>query len=96
MKSVSWLCLQQVPVASNIPQDERLSQRPMAGSPVARRHPFGLGTGPVRRVMDSLRLSAAGIRFLPPPAPAEGLALPCGRVTSQKARPQRDFPVPHS
>ena len=30
--------------------------------------------------MDSRCLSAAGLRFLQPPAPAEELALPCGRV----------------
>jgi hypothetical protein len=70
MKAASWLCLQQFPGASNLPQDERLSQRPMAGSPVARQRPFGLGTGPIRQGRDSLRLSASGMRFLPPPVAA--------------------------
>ena len=87
MGLASWLCLQQFPVASNISQDERLLQRPMAGSPVARQHPFGLGIGPIRQVMVSLRLSATGIRFLPLPVPAMGLALPYGRVTDPEVRP---------
>ena len=56
----------------------------------------GWGIGPIRQVMGSLRLSATGIRFLQPPVPAEGLPLPCGRVTGQKIRPHRGFPVPHS
>lgn len=67
----------------------------MAGSPVARQHPFGLGISPIRRVMDSPGLSAAGIRFLQLPFPAEGLVLPYGRVTGSKTRPQRGYPVPH-
>ena len=95
MKLASWFCLQQFPVASNIHQDEQSSRRPMAGSPVARQHPFRLGISPIQRVMDSPCLSAAGLRFLQPPVPAEGLTLPCGRVAGREARPHRGFPVPH-
>ena len=46
-------------------------------------------------LMFSLCLSAAGVRFLQPPVPAEELALPRGRVTDPKVRPQRGYPVPH-
>ena len=67
--------------ASNIHQDKSSSLRPVAGSPVARQHPFGLGRSPIQRLMISLCLSAAGLRFLQPPTPAEGLTLPRGRVT---------------
>ena len=67
--------------ASNIHQNESPSLRPMAGSPVARQHPFGSGMSPIQQLMISLCLSAAGLRFLQPPTPAEELALPRGRVT---------------
>lgn len=53
--------------------------------PVPRQQDFALGisTGwsPIRPVMDSRCLSAAGIRFLELPQPAAGLGLPCGRLT---------------
>ena len=65
--------------ASNIHQNESPSLRPMAGSPVARQHPFGSGMSPIQQLMISLCLSAAGLRFLQHPTPAEELALPCGR-----------------
>ena len=81
--------------ASNIHQDKPSSLSSMAGSPVARQHPFGLGISPIQQVMGSLYLSAAGLRFLQHPVPAEELALPCGRVAGHKARPQRGYPVPH-
>ena len=70
-----------LPAASNIHQDKPSSLRSMAGSPVARQHPFGLGISLIRQVMGSLCLSAAGLRFLQLPTPAEALAFPCGRVT---------------
>jgi hypothetical protein len=81
--------------ASNIRQDKSSSLPSMAGSPVARQRPFGLGISPIQQLMFSLCLSAAGIRFLQPPVPAEELALPRGRVTDPKVRPQRGYPVPH-
>ena len=67
--------------ASNIRQNKPSLPRPMTGSPVARQHPFGLGIGPIQQLMVSPCLSAAGLRFLQPPVPAEDLTLPCGRVT---------------
>ena len=70
-----------LPAASNIHQDKSSSLRCVAGSPVARQHPFGLGISLIRQVMGSLCLSAAGLRFLQLPTPAEALAFPCGRVT---------------
>ena len=70
-----------LPAASNIHQDKPSSLRCVAGSPVARQHPFGLGRSPIQQVMGSLCLSAAGLRFLQLPTPAEALAFPCGRVT---------------
>ena len=82
--------------ASNIHQNESPSLRPMAGSPVARQHPFGSGMSPIQQLMISLCLSTAGLRFLQHPTPAEELALPRGRVTDPKVRPQRGSPVPHS
>lgn len=81
--------------ASNIHQDEPSLPRPMTGPLVARQHPFGLGIGPIQQLMVSLCLSAAGLRFLQPPVPAEDLALPYGRVSDPKVRPQRGCPVPH-
>ena len=66
---------------SNTHQNESPSLRPMAGSPVARQHPFGSGMSPIQQLMISLYLSAAGLRFLQHPTPAEELALPSGRVT---------------
>lgn len=42
-------------------------------SPVGSQHPFGSGIGPIQPVMDSRRLSAAGLRFLRHPLPAGGL-----------------------
>ena len=91
MKPASRLCLQPS-AASNIHRDESSSLRPMAGSPVARQHPFGLGMSPIQQVMSSPCLSAAGIRFLQRPVPAAGLAFPCGRVTGLTARPRRGCP----
>ena len=70
-----------LPAASNIHQDKSSSLRCVVGSPVARQHPFGLGISLIRQVMGSLCLSAAGLRFLQLPTPAEALAFPCGRVT---------------
>ena len=81
--------------ASNIRQNKPSLPRPMADPPVARQHPFGSGMSPIQQLMISLCLSAAGIRFLQPPVPAEELALPRGRVTDPKVRPQRGYPVPH-
>ena len=81
--------------ASNIRQNRPSLPPPMTGPPVARQHPFGLGIAPIQRLMVSSCLSAAGLRFLQPPVPAEELALPRGRVTDSKVRPQRGFPVPH-
>ena len=66
--------------ASNIRQNKPSLPRPMTGSPVARQHPFGLGIGPIQQLMVSPCLSAAGLRFLQPPTPAEDLTLPYGRV----------------
>ena len=70
-------------------RDESSFLRPVAGSPVARQHPFGSGMSPIQQVMSTPCLSAAGVRLLQLPIPAEGLALPCGRVTGKQARPQR-------
>ena len=67
--------------ASNIRQNKPSLSRPMTSSPVARQHPFGSGMSPIQQLMVSLCLSAAGLRFLQPPTPAEDLTLPCGRVT---------------
>lgn len=44
--------------------------------------PFRVGYCPIRQVMDSLCLSAAGVRFLRCPSPTEGLALLHSRVTA--------------
>ena len=71
--------------ASNIRQNKPSLPRPMADPPVARQHPFGLGISPIQQLMFSLCLSAAGIRFLQPPVPAEELALPRGRVLTRRS-----------
>ena len=67
--------------ASNIHQDKSSSLRPVAGSPVVHQRPFRLGRCPIQQLIVSLCLSAAGLRFLQHPTPAEGLTLPRGRVT---------------
>ena len=56
-----------------------------------------LGVGPIRRVMDSPCLSAAGIRFSILPSPAGDLGLPHGRLTTGvcSGRPHRALHVPH-
>jgi hypothetical protein len=50
-----------------------------------------LSISPIRRVMVSPGLSAAGIRFSIPPIPAEGLGLPYGRLTVLQGRTSSGF-----
>lgn len=50
-------------------------------SPVGSQHPCGLVSKPIQPVMDSRRLSAAGIRFLRLPLPTGDFGLPCGWLT---------------
>jgi hypothetical protein len=56
--------------------------RSLGSSPGPRQHPFRLSISPIRRVMLSPCLSAAGFRFSVLPVPAEGLGLTCGWLTT--------------
>lgn len=67
----------------------RLSTRPASA-------PFQVGYGPIRQVMDSLCLAAAGLRFSGLLVPAGELGRPCGWLTGRSTtpRPHRGFHVP--
>jgi len=49
--------------------------------------PFRVGYGPIQPVMNSRRLSAAGIRFSQHPLPTGGIVLPYGWTTGQIQTP---------
>ena len=56
-------------------------------SPVGSQRPFRLANGPIQPVMNSRRLSTAGVRLLRHPIPTEDFSLSCDRPT----RPRSDL-----
>ena len=65
-----------------MPSGSKPLPRSSGETPAPRLRPFRLVNGPIRRVMISPCLSAAGIRFWEHPVPAGGLYLPYGWPTA--------------
>ena len=80
--------------ASNLPAGSEPSQRSLGKTPAPRQRPFGLAIRPIRRVMDSPCLSAAGLRFWERPVPAEEFGLAYAWLTAHRG-PHRGYRVPH-